>query len=105
MGEPSAPMQLVPVSVGKVAGSWDEQHLDVYAAARQIGQAAQGFSPAVATAARRFVAAWEQHADLAATRCEGQADGLRVTMADWIATDGHASWDAVQLMGYLEEVR
>jgi hypothetical protein len=48
----------VPVSMGATAGSWDEQHLDLQAAAGQLGAAPTGgFTAGVAGAAARFAVA------------------------------------------------
>lgn len=99
------PMEMVPESVGRASRAWDEQHLDLHAAAGQIGRAAQGFTPAVEGAAQRFAGAWQGHAEQAATLCEDRADGLRDTLADWIATDHLASRDSWALLPYVEEVR
>lgn len=98
-------MDMVPASVGRASCFWDEQQLDLHAAATQIGRAARGFTPDVALAAQRFVRAWERHAAEAATLCEHSADGLRDTVADWIATDGGVSLASLALLPYLEEVR
>lgn len=98
-------MELVPASIGRVSRAWDEQHLDLQAAARQVGRAPQGFSPAVTGAAQRFGRAWEQHLGRAATLCEIRADGLRDAMADQVATDGIAAAAVLGLLPYLEEVR
>lgn len=102
MGEP---MQMVPESVGRASRSWDEQHLDLRAAAGRIGQAARGFSPEVAAAAQRFTRTWERHTVEAAGGCETRADGLRDTMVDWLATDDGAAASAFDLLPYLAEVR
>ena len=102
MGEP---MQMVPASVGRCSRSWDEQHLDLRAAAGRIGRAAQGFTPEVTSAAQRFTRTWERHAAVTADGCEARADGLRQIVADWLATDEGAAASALDLVGYLEELR
>lgn len=99
-------MDMIPASVGQAAQAWDEQNLDVGAAADQIaGAGTGGFTAPVATAAGRFLRAWEGHADGLAAACEGQADGLRATMNDWLATDDATSSDYLRLLPYLGEVR
>jgi hypothetical protein len=99
-------MQVVPLSVGRAARSWDEQHLDVAAAAGQIGAApVHGFPDAVAGAAARFVATWQRHAAALAARAEATADGLRVTLADHLRTDEAVGQDQLVLRGFLHEIR
>lgn len=98
-------MEMVPASVGRAAQGWDEQHLDVGAAAGQVADAGSGgFTSAVAPTAARFLTTWNRHLDALATRSEAQADGLRVTMNDWVATDEGAR-DYFALLPYLTEVR
>jgi hypothetical protein len=99
-------MQVVPLSVGRVARSWDEQHLDVAAAARQIGTApVHGFTDAVAGAAARFVSTWERHTAALAGRSEATADGLRATLEDYLRTDEAVARDQLALRGLLPERR
>jgi len=99
-------MDMIPESVGQAAQAWDEQNLDVGAAADQIaGAGTGGFTAPVASVAGRFLRGWERHADGLAESCEGQADGLRVTMTDWIATDEAASGGYLHLLPYLAEAR
>lgn len=99
-------MEVVPVTVGQAARSWDDQNLDVTAAAGQIGDAATGgFTSGVAGEASRFATTWRRHAEQLASDAEGQADGLRTTIADFLATDEAAGYAAMALQGYLVEVR
>jgi hypothetical protein len=99
-------MDMIPESVGLAADAWDEQSLDVGAAADQIaGAGTSGFTTPVTSAASRFLRAWERHADALGESCEGQADGLRATMNDWIATDEAMRHGYVHLLPYLVEDR
>jgi hypothetical protein len=99
-------MDMIPESVGQAAQAWDEQSLDVGAAADQVaGAGTGGFTAPVASAASRFLRAWERHADALADTCEGQADGLRTTMNDWLATDDATGGDYLRLLPYLTEQR
>ncbi len=99
-------MDMIPASVGRAAQAWDEQSLDVGAAADQIaGAGTGGFTAPVSGAASRFLRAWERHADVLAEACEGQADGLRTTMTDWISTDDAAGNGYFHLLPYLRESR
>lgn len=99
-------MEVVPFSVGSASQSWDEQALDVSAAAGQVGSApASGFTDGVAGAAARFTAAWERHASGLAQEAEACADGLRAVIADYLATDQAAAADLLVLASYLRERR
>jgi hypothetical protein len=99
-------MDVVPVSVGVAARAWDEQHLDLAAASRQIdGAGTGGFTTAVSGTASRFTGAWASHAAGLGTDCEARADGLRTAIADYVATDELSFQELVTLGGYLAEVR
>ncbi len=99
-------MEVVPLSVGRVSRSWDEQALDVSAAAGQIGSAPSGgFTTAVSGAASRFTIAWERHATGLAEAAEDRADGLRTVIADYLATDQAAGSELLVLASYLREQR
>ena len=99
-------MEVVPLSVGRVSSSWDEQALDVSAAAGQIGSApTSGFTSAVAGAASRFTSAWQRHSADLAEAAEGRADGLRAVIADYLATDQAAGAELMVLASYLREPR
>ena len=102
-------MEVVPVSVGAASRGWDEQHLDLAAAAGQIRSAAtSGFTDAVQGAAARFTAAWHGHADALGSSCEETADGLRTALRDYVASDQAVASGFADLLGYapyLEEQR
>lgn len=99
-------MQVVPLSVGRAARSWDEQHLDVAAAARQIGSApTSGFTAGVAAAAIRFVGNWQWRTAELADRAESRADALRAAIADYLRTDQAAGAEHVLLQNRLPEFR
>ena len=96
----------VPVSMGVTARSWDEQHLELRAAAGQVVAApTAGFTAGVAGAAARFTSAWHRHVcDLAAT-AETRADGLRASAADYARTDDVVASDHLLLETVLREDR
>jgi hypothetical protein len=99
-------MQVVPVSVGVASRAWDEQHLDLAAASRQIDRAGTGgFTAAVSGTAARFTGAWTRHADGLGTDCEDRADGLRAAIAEYVASDELGFHELIALAGYLTEAR
>jgi hypothetical protein len=99
-------MEVVPLSVSRVSRSWDEQALDVSAAAGQIGSAPTGgFTTAVVGSAGRFTSAWERHSSELAGEAETLADALRAVIADYLATDRTAGTELLVLAGYLREQR
>jgi hypothetical protein len=99
-------MEVVPLSLGRVSRSWDEQALDVSAAAGQLGAAPTGgFPTAVAGAAARFTSAWGRHTTGLAGEAETRADGLRAVIADYLATDQAAGTELLVLASYLREQR
>ena len=99
-------MEVVPVSVGIASQAWDEQSLDLTSAAELVtGADTSGFSPAVAGAAARFVTAWQRHCSTLGDDAEGQADGLRVTVRDYVTSDEAVGADVMLLMSYLGERR
>ena len=99
-------MEVVPESVGQAAQGWDEQHLDLQAAAGQVGGAgSSGFTSAVAGTAARFVTAWERHVEELGTTSEARADGLRVAITDYLATDRATFDELVTLTPYATEER
>lgn len=99
-------MQVVPLSVGRAARSWDEHHLEVAAAARQVGSApTSGFTEAVTGAATRFVGTWERHTAELADRAESRADSLRTAIADYLRTDQAVGVEHLLLQTRLPEVR
>ena len=99
-------MEVVPLSVGQASRSWDEQALDVAAAAGQIASAPTGgFTSTVAGAASRFTTAWERHARGLSGEAESRADALRAVIADYLATDRAAGVEMMMLASYLREQR
>ena len=99
-------MQMISGSVGRASRAWDQQHLDLTAAARQIGEApTAGFTDGVAGAAARFTTTWSRHTDRLAADAEVRADGLRTTIRDFLATDAAVGLDAIVLLGYVTEQR
>jgi hypothetical protein len=89
-------MDVVPRSIGEAARAWDEQHLDLTAAAEQIGTAStSGFTDAVSGTAARFATTWQRHTAALAGHAEAQADGLRTSLADYLSTD-HTVGDEVR---------
>lgn len=99
-------MEVVPVSVGVASRAWDERHLDLATASRQIdGAGTNGFTAVVSGAAARFTQAWARHADGLGTDCETRADGLRAAIADYVTTDDLSFQELVAIGGYLTEVR
>jgi hypothetical protein len=99
-------MQVVPVSVGEASRAWDEQHLDLDAAATQIADAdTSGFTSNVRGTATRFLTQWERHATALGTASEARADGLRTTIVDYVASDDAAGADLMLLLSYVQEGR
>lgn len=99
-------MEVVPLSVGVASQRWDDQHLDLDAAAGQIaGAGSGGFTSAVAGAASRFLTQWERHAETLGTDSEARADGLRVTIRDYVTSDEAAGADLFLLSTYVAEQR
>jgi hypothetical protein len=81
-------MEVVPASVAIASRAWDDQHLDLVAASRQIDRAGtDGFTGPVSGAASRFAGAWTRFAADLGTDCETRADGLRAAIADYVGTD------------------
>lgn len=99
-------MEVMPLTVGRTARAWDDQHLDVAAAAEQIaGAPTGGFTSAVSGAAARFAIQWERHTGELAADAEARADGLRAAIADYLTTDDAVSAGVLGLQSYLTEVR
>lgn len=99
-------MEMVPLSVGRAARGWDEQHLDLTAAADQVGSApTSGFTSGVAGSASRFASTWQRHTAALADEAEGHADGLRSTIADFLRTDQSVGVHLQALQSYLVEHR
>ncbi|MCW2853758.1 MAG: hypothetical protein JWM84_3422 [Nocardioides sp.] len=99
-------MEVVPVSVGEASRAWDEQHLDLDAAATQIADAdTGGFTSNVRGTATRFLTQWQRHAEGLGTVSEERADGLRTTITDYVTSDEASRGDLVRLLSYTQEVR
>lgn len=99
-------MEVVPVSVGRAARAWDEQHLDLAAAGRQLAAASSaGFTAGVAGAASRFASTWRRHTEALAAQAEASADGLRRVMADYVSTDRSTGGQLLVLQSHLREHR
>lgn len=99
-------MEVVPVSVGVASRAWDEQHLDLAAAARQIDEAGtSGFTAAVSGTASRFSGAWTRFAGDLGASCESRADGLRAAISEYVATDDLTFHELLALGAYLTEAR
>jgi hypothetical protein len=99
-------MEVVPVSVGVASRGWDEQHLDVAAASRQIGGAStSGFTSSVSGAASRFTTGWQRFTDTLGNDCEARAEGLRAAIRDYVASDDARGLQLLQLMAFLQEER
>lgn len=99
-------MEVVPLSVGVTSRAWDEQRLDLDAAAGQIGGAGTGgFTSAVSGTASRFTTAWQRFTEGVGTGCEAQADGLRAAIRDYVTSDEAQGIEILLLQSYLQEVR
>ena len=92
-------MEVVPFAMGTTARAWDEQHLDLQAAAGQIADAPTGgFTAGVAGAAARFASAWQRHAADLGDTAEARADGLRTSAADYLRTDQGVASDSFLIL-------
>ena len=81
-------MNVDPLTVGATARGWDEQHLDLQAAGRQVATAdASPFTAAVTGTASRFATTWGRLATTLGDRCEDQADGLRTALDEILDAD------------------
>lgn len=99
-------MHVDPLAVGAVARSWDEQHLDLEAAGRQVGRADAGpFTAAVSGAAARFAATWSRFATALGDDCEAQADGLRNALEEILRADHTSGLGLDLIRGATREVR
>jgi len=91
-------LAIVPGQVDRVARDWDEQHLDLRAAARQVaGASTSGFGATVAAAAADFTAAWEHHLAVIAADAEDRAVTLRVVTSSFVRTDAGSALDSGRL--------
>jgi hypothetical protein len=99
-------MEIVPPRVDAVARGWEEQQLDLEAAAGQIrGASTAGFTGPVAGAAARFTASWERFAESLAVASEARADGLRAALRGYVVGDEAQELRFLQLVGSLREAR
>lgn len=99
-------MAMEPEAVARTSRDWDDQHLDLRAAAGQLAHApTSGFTAPVARAAADFLRAWTEHTGTAAELSEHQADALRAVLAAWLRTDAEAAARALALLPYLQEPR
>ena len=84
-------MQVVAPSLRRAADGWDEQRLEVAAAARRIATAPTGgFTEEVAGPAGEFAAAWQGHAAGLAGQAQRFAESLRAALAGYLVTDDAA---------------
>lgn len=99
-------MQVVAPSVGRAADGWDEQCLEVRAAARQLATAPTGgFTETVAGPAGEFAAAWQQHAAGLAGQAQRFAESLRAALADYLVTDAAAGDRQLVLQSWMWQGR
>lgn len=96
-------MEIVPVSVGDASRAWDERHIDLESAAKQVGSAnTGGFTSGTAA---RFTGEWKRHVDAIATQAEGHADGLRGVVSTYLQAEGLTDQNFYLLQSYLVETR
>jgi hypothetical protein len=99
-------MEIVPLSVGNASRAWDERHIDLESAAKQVASAdTGGFTSAVSGTAARFTGDWTRHIDAIATRAEGRADDLRGVISTYLQAEGSTDWNFLLLSSFLREVR
>jgi hypothetical protein len=99
-------MEIVAISVGAAARAWDERHIDLESAAKQVDKATtSGFTSAVSGTAARFTSEWKRHVDAIATHAEGHADGLRGVISTYLQAEGLTDQNFYILQSYLREVR
>lgn len=81
-------MEIVPASVGRTSRVWDEQHLDLEGAARQLAAAeTAGFTEAVTETAHAFATAWAGFTRQLGTDAENRADSLRRVIGTYLTSD------------------
>lgn len=98
--------EVVPAALGVAARGWDEQHLDLAAAAAQLGRCSgAGFLNPTSAALTRFLSAWEQHTLALAAGCESLADGLRAALHDYLDNDALQGFRLLQLTAFGQEQR
>lgn len=99
-------LEVVPAEVGELSRAWDQQHLDLEAAATQVaGADVGGFTPGVLGAATGFVRSWGRTTTAVGATCEAQADGLRAAIAAYLASDDRSALAGLLLDRYLQEQR
>jgi len=99
-------MDVVPLRMGYASRGWDELHLDLAAATRQIrGASTAGFTAPVSGVASRFTASWERFTHSLGGECETRADGLRAAVGDYLGTDAVQGMQLLQLQTFLGEER
>lgn len=103
-------MEIVPVSVGKASREWDEQHLDLEGAAKELKAAdAAGFTEAVKATATSFAQTWEGFTRQLGIDAEAQADGLRKVIHAYLTSEdyvrAHMGFTYDPLTTYDAEVR
>lgn len=81
-------LELPPEAVAAKAVLWDGQHLDLHGASVTVSSAsAGGFTERVRPTARAFRTDWSAVIESLAVSAEGQADGMRTAIVDFLATD------------------
>jgi hypothetical protein len=91
-------MKVDPLALGGAARAWDEQHLDLQAAGRQVGAAdSSPFTAAVSGTAARFATTWGRFAAALGDQCEEQADGVRTALDEALDAD-HVTGLALDLV-------
>jgi hypothetical protein len=99
-------MEIVPISVGNASRAWDERHIDLESAAKQVGNAGTGgFTSAVSGTAARFTGEWKRHIDVVASQAEGHADGLRGVISTYLQAEGATDQNFFLLSSFLRELR
>jgi predicted nicotinamide N-methyase len=99
-------MEIVPESVGLASRAWDDQSLDLASAAELVsGAGTAGFTSAVSGAASRFLTQWQRHTATLGADAEANADGLRVTISDYVTSDEAVGADVLLLTAYVGEAR
>lgn len=99
-------VEVVPLSVGRASRDWDERHIDIESAQRQVKNAkTDGFTSAVSGTAARFTSEWDRHLGAVANLAEGHADGLRTVILNYLRAEDNVDASYTQLAAYLREVR
>lgn len=99
-------MEVDPLALGAAGRAWDEQHLDLQAAGRQLGSADAGpFTAAVTGTAARFATTWSRFATALGDRCEHQADGVRSSLDEVLEADHVSGIELMLIRAATGEVR